>query len=86
MSAVRIHDQQKYKLLQSLNTKQREFYNHVTNWIQTRDKPLYAFLCGGAGAGKSVVIDAIFQTLQRILYSKDGENLDDIRILLFCSH
>ncbi|XP_061190195.1 uncharacterized protein LOC133198054 [Saccostrea echinata] len=85
MSAVRIPDEQYYKLLQSLNTKQREFYNHVTNWIQIRDEPLYAFLTGGAGAGKSVVIDAIFQTLHRILYSKEGENPDDIRILL-CAH
>ncbi|XP_062592424.1 uncharacterized protein LOC134253849 [Saccostrea cucullata] len=85
MSAVRIPDEQYYKLLQSLNTKQREFYNHVTNWIQTRDEPLYAFLTGGAGAGKSVVIDAIFQTLHRILYSKEGENPDDTRILL-CAH
>ncbi|XP_062566991.1 uncharacterized protein LOC134229291 [Saccostrea cucullata] len=85
MSAVRIPDDQYYKLLQSLNTKQREFYNHVTNWIQNRDEPLYAFLTGGAGAGKSVVIDAIFQTLHRILYSKEGESPDDIRILL-CAH
>ncbi|XP_062598648.1 uncharacterized protein LOC134260084 [Saccostrea cucullata] len=85
MSAVRIPDEQYYKLLQSLNTKQREFYNHVTNWIQNRDEPLYAFLTGGAGAGKSVVIDAIFQTLHRILYSKEGESPDDIRILL-CAH
>ncbi|XP_061196513.1 uncharacterized protein LOC133204782 [Saccostrea echinata] len=85
MSAVRIPDQQYYKLLQTMNTKQREFYNHVINWIQIRDEPLYAFLTGGAGAGKSVVIDAIFQTLHRILYSKEGENPDDIRILL-CAH
>ncbi|XP_061190534.1 uncharacterized protein LOC133198460 [Saccostrea echinata] len=85
MSAVRIPDEQYYKLLQSLNTKQREFYNHVTNWLQHKDEPLYAFLTGGAGAGKSVVIDAIFQTLHRLLYSKEGENPDDIRILL-CAH
>lgn len=85
MSAVRIPDQQYYKLLQSLNTKQREFYNHVINWIQIIDEPLYVFLTGGAGAGKSVVIDAIFQTLHRILYSKEGENPDDIRILP-CDH
>ncbi len=85
MSAVRIPDEQYCKLLQSLNTKQREFYNHVTNWIQHKEEPLYAFLTGGAGAGKSVVIDAIFQTLHRLLYSKEGENPDDIRILL-CAH
>lgn len=82
MSAVRIPDEQYHKLLQSLNTKQREFYNHVVTWIQHNTEPLYAFHTGGAGAGKSVVIDAIFQTLHRILYSKEGENPDNIRILL----
>ena len=85
MSAVRIPDQEYNKLLQCLNVKQREFYNHVVTWIQHKNEPLYAFLTGGAGAGKSVVIDAIFQSLHRILYSEEGENPDDIRVLLCAS-
>ena len=43
---------------------------------------MYAFLTGGAGVGKSVVIRALYQTLYRILNLKDGENPDDKRILL----
>ena len=43
---------------------------------------MYAFLTGGAGVGKSVVIRAIYQTLYIILNLKDGENPDDKRILL----
>ena len=44
--------------------------------------PIYAFLTGGAGVGKSVVIRALYQSLFRILNLRDGENPDDIRILL----
>ncbi|XP_033759145.1 uncharacterized protein LOC117341405 [Pecten maximus] len=81
-SPVRIPDEQYHKLLQSLNCKQREFHNHVSYWIQHNDEPLYAFLTGGAGTGKSVVIDTLYQTLHRALCSEEGENPDDIRILL----
>ena len=49
-------------------------YNYYT--------PIYAFLTGGAGFGKSVVIRALYQSLYRILNLRDGENPDDIRILL----
>ena len=70
------------ELLRSLNTKQRQFYNHVVHWIKTKSSPLYAFLSGGAGVGKSVVIRALYQTLFRFLNLKEGENTDDIRVLL----
>ncbi|XP_069109201.1 uncharacterized protein [Argopecten irradians] len=81
-SPVRIPEDQYHKLLQSLNCKQREFHNHVSHWIQHKDEPLYAFLTGGAGTGKSVVIETIYQTLHRALCSEEGENPDDVRILL----
>ena len=44
--------------------------------------PIYAFLTGDAGVGKSVVIRALYQSLYRILNLRDCENPDDIRILL----
>ena len=69
-------------LLRSLNLRQREFFNHIVHWIKCKDEPVYAFLTGGAGVGKSVVIRALYQTLYRILNLKDGENPDDKRILL----
>ena len=49
---------------------------------ECQDEPVYAFLTGGAGVGKSVVIRALYQTLYRISNLKDGENPDDKRILL----
>lgn len=70
------------ELIRCLNNKQREFFQHVVTWVTTKDEPLYAFLEGGAGVGKSVVVRACFQALHRHLYSQIGENPDDIRILL----
>ena len=46
---------------------------------------MYAFLTGGAGVGKSVVIRALYQTLYRILNLKDGENPDD-KMILLCAY
>ena len=51
--------------------------------IKIKDAPLYAFLSGGAGAGKNVVIRVLYQTLYRLLDLKEGENPDEIRVLLF---
>ena len=39
-------------------------------------------MTGGAGVGKSVVIRALYQSLYRILNLRDGENPDEIKILL----
>ena len=80
--AVTFSDADYHQLIRSLNIKQREFYHHVINWIKTKDEPLYAFLTGGAGVGKSVVVRALYQGLHRYLCSKEGEDPDDIRILL----
>ena len=81
-SAVRMPEDHYNILLRSLNCKQREFHNHVTKWINHKKEPLFAFLNGGAGTGKSVVIDALYQSLHRMLCSDEGEDPDDIRILL----
>ncbi|KAK3097672.1 hypothetical protein FSP39_011969 [Pinctada imbricata] len=78
----RVSDDEYLKLVRSLNIKQREFFTHVLHWINTKDQPLYAFLSGGAGVGKSVLIKAIYQALHRQLHSIEGEDPDDIRILL----
>ena len=45
--------------------------------LNVQYEPVYAFLTGGAGVGKSVVIRALYQTVYRILNLKDGENPDD---------
>ena len=60
----------------------RDFFNHVLQWVKLKEEPIYAFLSGGAGVGKSVLITALYQTLYRHLNLKEGENPDDIRVLL----
>ena len=81
-NGIMLPDDEYLTLLRSLNLRQREFFNHIVHWIKCKDEPVYAFLTGGAGVGKSVVIRTLYQTLYRILNLKDGENPDDKRILL----
>ena len=50
-------------LFQSLNVKQRIFFDNVLHWFKTRSTPLYTFLTGGAGVGKSVELKALYQAL-----------------------
>ena len=78
----RIPDDQYLEIMRTLNFKQREFFNHVLHWLKTKNEPIYAFLSGGAGVGKSVLIKALYQALHRHLHSAEGEDPDDVRILL----
>ena len=82
-TGIMLPDDEYLTLLRNLNLRQREFFNHVVYWIKCKDTPIYAFLTGGAGVGKSFVIRALYQSLYRILNLRDGENPDDIRILLY---
>ena len=81
-SGILLPDDEYLQLLRSLDLRQREFFNHIVHWIKSKDEPVYAFLTGGAGVGKSVVIRALYQCLYRLWNLKDGENPDDKRILL----
>ena len=73
-TGIMLPDEEYLNLLKSLNLRQREFFNHVIHWIKCRDVPLYAFLSGGAGVVKSVVIRALYQSLYRILKLRDRKN------------
>ena len=81
-TGILLPDDEYLTLLRSLNLRQREFFNHIVHWIKCKDEPVYAFLTGVAGVGKSVVIRALYQTLYIILNLKDVENPADKRILL----
>ena len=72
-TGIMLPDDEYLTLLRNLNLRQREFLNHVVHWIKCKDTPIYAFLTGGAGVGKSVVIRAFNQSLYRILNLRDGE-------------
>ena len=81
-TGIMLPDEEYLSLLRSLNLRQREFFNHIIHCIKCRDEPVYAFLSGGAGVGKSVVIRALYQSLYRILNLREGDNPDDTRVLL----
>jgi hypothetical protein len=78
----RIPDSDYKELVRSLNRKQYEFFCHVMKWIKTKTEPLHAFLSGGAGVGKSVVVKALYQALHRHLCSTEGQNPEDCRIIV----
>jgi predicted GTPase len=63
--------------------KTKNIFQHVITWVKTKEEPLFAFLTGGAGLGKSVVVRAVFQGLHRHLCVEEGEDPDDIRVLLY---
>lgn len=78
------------KHLRLLNLEQRDTFQIVYQWCRDKSvshrtgnlpKPLYLFVSGGAGTGKSHLITAIYQMALRKL-QREGENPDKIKVLL----
>ncbi|XP_062577467.1 uncharacterized protein LOC134239311 [Saccostrea cucullata] len=70
------------EMLRNLNQQQREFFYHVLHWLKTKKEPLYAFLSGGAGVGKSVLTRALYQALLKFYSHQVHENPDNLHVLL----
>lgn len=70
----------------TLNSDQRDFLLHVGHYFvhQTSSSiPLYLFVSGGAGVGKSLLIKALYQYLIVSNFNRvPGSNPDDLKILL----
>lgn len=47
----------------ALSEQQKEFFNNVLHWLKTKTEPVYAFISGWAGVGKSVLTRALYQAL-----------------------
>ena len=82
--------------IRSLNMKQRELFNFIHKWLRDYIKSLrstvikkvksfHIFITGGAGVGKSHLIETIFLCLNKILGYKGGD-ADKPRILLSFSN
>jgi PIF1-like helicase/Helitron helicase-like domain at N-terminus/Herpesvirus tegument protein, N-terminal conserved region len=69
-------------LVRSLNMKQRAFLMHNLHHFKTSLLPYYVFLSGGAGVGKSRLIEAINQTLVRNFNTQPGQDPLQIKVLL----
>lgn len=75
-------DSEYRELVQSFNQKQMEFFYHVLHLVKTTNDPIYNFLSGGAGVGKSVHLKALYQALIKFYSRKAGENPDDCSVLV----
>ena len=69
-------------LVQSLNPQQKDFFYHTLHWFKTKDEPLYSFLSGGAGVGKTVLTKALYQALTRHFLSHAGVDQSVLTVLL----
>ncbi|CAC5420340.1 unnamed protein product [Mytilus coruscus] len=79
---IKMSDNDYRELVRKLNDEQKRYFYHVMHWFKIKDDPLYNFLSGGAGVGKSVLISAIYQSLIRILNMTPGSNPDELKVLL----
>ena len=69
-------------LMKMLNTLQRRYLLNLLNKFRYTTEPIYDFISGGAGVGKSKLIDAIYQTLMREFTKPADSKVDAIRVLV----
>ncbi|KAE8741504.1 hypothetical protein FOCC_FOCC012964 [Frankliniella occidentalis] len=69
-------------LFAKLNQEQRDYVVHVCDTIEKTNEQMLHFLTGGAGVGKSLVINALYQTLHRLLNADPNTNPEDPKVLL----
>ncbi|XP_043472427.1 uncharacterized protein LOC122505072 [Leptopilina heterotoma] len=73
-------------LIRILNSDQRDFILHVANYFQNKtvnSPPLYLFVNGGAGVGKSLLIKTLFQHLMVYYFNRiPGSDPDELKIIL----
>jgi hypothetical protein len=70
-----------FNLVNSLNEKQQDYLMHILNCFKLGEVPVYHFISGEAGVGKSRLIKAIYQTLIRF-FRKDAGPADNPEIIL----
>ena len=68
-------------LVRSLNRGQMEFFYHVLHSVKVSDMPLTTFLSGGAGIGKSWLVNALYYAITKHLNSIAGENPDEVKVI-----
>jgi hypothetical protein len=59
ISSVRVVESEFVTSTRTLNVKQRCFLDHVSHHLRTRTDPMRFFLSGGAGVGKSVLVEVL---------------------------
>ncbi|XP_070499840.1 uncharacterized protein [Chironomus tepperi] len=75
-------DDEYNQLCDSLNELQRDYLMHVVSCFKNPScLPIYHYIAGGAGVGKSRLIKAIYQSVMRIYKNKPGP-VDSNEVLL----
>ena len=86
----RLSEEDTRELIQKLNTEQKEIFTEILSWCRQCSKsrkqgpkppPLYTFITGGAGTGKSLLIKAIFNMAVKELEA-EGDSPSDTTVLL----
>ena len=77
-----MQDDEYRSMVQSLNKKQKEFFQHALHFIKISDKPFYAFTSGGGGVGKSYLIKSIYQAAIKYYNTKAGEDFHQVKVML----
>ena len=71
-------------LLGKLNAEQRDYIAHLGEHFRSSDRPVYNFIIGGAGTGKSLLISSIYQVVRRI-FNYDHEGNPDCESIMLCA-
>ena len=74
-----LRDDSYAQCIRRLNTKQREYLLGTMNLLKTSRDPIFHFITGGAGSGKSVLIEALYQSMVRWFNFKGIQKSEKIK-------
>lgn len=74
-----VSDTEFTNVAKTLNEKQKVFFYHVLHKVKTDDLPIYCFLTGGAGVGKSLLTMCLFQAVSRFFAKPIAENANKVK-------
>ncbi|KAB0799246.1 hypothetical protein PPYR_07126 [Photinus pyralis] len=78
-----LSDDQYLNLCDSLNIEQRDYLMHLISVFKDgKDLPVYHFITGGAGVGKSRLISAIYQSIIKIFRMSPGQTKENEVLLV----
>jgi ATP-dependent exoDNAse (exonuclease V) alpha subunit len=64
-----------------LNKGQRQYLMDFISRLRARETPFYHFISGSAGVGKSVLINAVYQSLLRVYREEIGTHDQEVLLL-----
>ncbi|KAE8740532.1 hypothetical protein FOCC_FOCC013959 [Frankliniella occidentalis] len=82
VAPTKLPEEQFQAMFELLNQDQRDYVMHVAHHFETSDEQIFHFLTGGAGVGKSMVINTLYQTLYRLFNSDKYCNPEQPKIIL----